>query len=185
MYYPADHQSGTAPATVQTMVFQSAPQKLYVSIWAKISSNWVGNQSSTNKMFFIGVAGGNNQFFLSAEGAGHNTLVPLVRLQGVLDPRARMAPNVTRATLTRGAWHHWEFVLTCSSGSNVADGRIDFWQDGKHLTSVNDVNWTRSKAPTAPCNFSIFNWNPTYGGGGASPGADQYLWFDRVYMSGR
>jgi hypothetical protein len=33
--------------------------------------------------------------------------------------------------------------------------------------------------------MNVFNWNPTYGGGGASPGVDQYLWFDRVYISGK
>jgi hypothetical protein len=186
MYYPANHQSGTAPATVQTTVFQNAPRKLYVSIWAKISSNWVGNQSNTNKMFFVGAAGGNNQFFLSAEGSGHNGLVPQVRLQGIGDARARIAPNVAPGTqLTRGAWQRWEFVLTCNSGLNVSDGTIDFWLDGKLVTSVTGVNWTQTKHQTRPCNFPIFHWSPTYGGGGASPGADQYLWFDRVYVSGR
>jgi hypothetical protein len=186
MYYPADHQSGTAPATVQTMIFSNAPRKLYVSIWAKISSNWVGNQSGTNKMFFVGAAGGNNQFFLSAEGQGHGALVPQIRLQGIGDPRARVTPNVAPGTvLTRGAWHRWEFVLTCNSGLNASDGTIDFWLDGKHVTSVSNVNWTQTKHPTRACDFPIFHWSPTYGGGGASPGADQYLWFDRVYVSGR
>lgn len=185
MYYSATHQSGTAPATVQTVVWQNAPRKLYVSIWAKLSSNWVGNQSGTNKMFFVGASGGNNQFFLSAEGAGHGPLEPQVRIQGVLDPRARIRPNVASAQLTRGAWHRWEFELTCNSAPGASDGTIDFWLDGKHVTSVNDVNWTQTKYPTRPCDFPIFHWSPTYGGGGASPGADQYLWFDRVYVSGR
>lgn len=186
MFYGANHQAGTGPATVQTNVLRNGPKTLYVSIWAKISSNWVGNQSGTNKMFFVGAAGGNNQFFLSAEGVGHGSLVPQIRLQGVLDPRARVIPNMAPGTtLTRGAWQRWEFVLTCDSGLNASDGTIDFWLDGKHVTSVKNVNWTRSKAPTELCGYSIFNWNPTYGGGGASPGVDQYLWFDRVYMSGR
>ena len=185
MFYPAQHKAGTGPATAQTMPLSNGPKQLYVSVWVKISSNWVGNQSSTNKIFFLGVAGGNNQFFMSAEGSGHNTLVPQIRLQGVVDPRPRVAPNVTNATMTRGAWHRWELVLTCNSGLNVPDGTIDLWQDGKHITSVKNVNWMRAKAPTQHCGFSIFNWNPTYGGGGASPGVDQYLWFDRVYMSGR
>ncbi|HSJ65282.1 MAG TPA: Ig-like domain-containing protein, partial [Gemmatimonadaceae bacterium] len=58
MYYPANHTAGTAPATAQTLMWSNAPRQLYISVWAKISSNWVGNQSSTNKMLFIGVSGG-------------------------------------------------------------------------------------------------------------------------------
>ena len=107
-------------------------------------------------------------------------------LQGIEDPRARVTPNVAPGTvLTRGAWHRWEFVLTCNSGLNTPDGTIDFWLDGKHVTTVSNVNWTQTKHPTRACDFPIFHWSPTYGGGGASPGADQYLWFDRVYVSGR
>jgi hypothetical protein len=59
------------------------------------------------------------------------------------------------------------------------------WINGQHITSVNDVVFTQTKYPTRPCNMHVFNWNPTYGGGGASPGVNQYLWFDRVYISGK
>lgn len=186
MNYRAGHRSGTAPATVQTREFRPPVRELYVHIWARLSPNWLGNESGTNKMFFIGASSGHNQFFLSAEGRGNRSLEPQIRLQGLRDERARIKPNVAPGTvLTRGAWHSWEFVLTCNSGLNIADGSIDFWLDGKHVTSVSNVNWTQSKHPTVACDFPIFHWSPTYGGGGASPGADQYLWFDRVYVSGR
>jgi hypothetical protein len=46
------------------------------------------------------------------------------------------------------------------------------------------VNWTHTKYPDRAFNIHIFNCNPTSGGGGASPGVDQYLWFDRVYIRG-
>jgi hypothetical protein len=160
-------------------------QQVYLSIWARISPNWVGNQSNTNKMFFVGVAGGNNQFFLSAEGSGSSPLQAQVRLQGINDPRSRIHPNRTPVQITRGAWQRWEFVLKCNSGLNRADGSIDMWINGTHVTSVSDVNWTQTKHPTRACNMNMFNWNPTYGGGGASPGVNQYLWFDRVYVSGK
>jgi hypothetical protein len=186
MRYPAGHRSGTAPATVQTLVFRPPVRQLYVSIWARISSNWFGNQSGTNKMFFLGAAGGNNQFFLSAEGQGHGALVPQVRLQGIGDRRARVAPNVAPGTvLTRGAWQHWEVMLTCNSGVNASDGTIDFWLDGTHVTSVKNVNWTQTKHPTRVCDFPIFHWSPTYGGGGAPPPEEQFLDFDHVYVSGK
>jgi hypothetical protein len=33
--------------------------------------------------------------------------------------------------------------------------------------------------------MNVFNWNPTYGGGGAGVPYDMYQWVDRIYISGR
>ena len=185
MFYSSGMRSGTGPAT-STMYFQPNIQEIYISVWAKISSNWIGNQSSINKMFFVGVAGGNNQFIFTAYGSGQNALQARMSLQGVFDPRSFLLPNLGKqAYVPRGQWQRWEFVLRCNSGLNRADGTADLWLDGVHVTSVNDINWTQTKHSTRPCNMNVFNWNPTYGGGGASPGADLYQWFDRVYISGR
>jgi hypothetical protein len=137
-------------------------------------------------MFFLGASSGNNQFFLSAEGRGDGPLEPQIRLQGIGDPRARVRPNVAPGTvLTRGAWQRWEFLLTCNSGLNASNGTIDFWLDGKHVTSVRNVNWTQTKHPGRGCDFPIFHWSPTYGGGGAPAPDNQYLDFDHVYVSGK
>jgi hypothetical protein len=184
MLFPANMVAGTGPGIAQ-IYFPRGLRQVYMSIWAKLSSNWVGNQTSTNKMFFLGVAGGNNQFFFSAEGAGHNNLQAQLRLQGLFDLRARITPNRNNASVVRGQWQRWEFLFTCSSAPLLANGAIDMWIDGQLVTSVSNVNWTETKYPTRPCTIDIFNWNPTYGGGGASPGVDQYQWFDRVYISGK
>ena len=184
MFYSATMTAGTGPGIAQ-IYFPRGVRQVYLSIWARISPNWVGNQSSTNKMFFLGVAGGNNQFFLSAEGSGSNPLYAQLRLQGINDPRPRITANINNAEIIRGAWQRWELVVTCNSRTNAADGSINMWINGTHVTSVRDVNWTHTKYPTRPCDMNIFNWNPTYGGGGASPGVNQYLWFDRVYISGK
>jgi hypothetical protein len=107
-------------------------------------------------------------------------------LQGVLDPRSFLRPNLgIPAYVERGQWQRWEFVLKCNSGLNVPDGTADLWLNGVHITSVKNINWTQTKHPTRPCNMNMMNWNPTYGGGGASPGVEQWLRFDRVYISGR
>ena len=184
MFFPSNHPAGTGPGTAQ-IYFPKNIQTAYVSVWARVSPNWVGNQSSTNKMFFLGVAKGNNQFFFSAEGSGHNSLQAQLRLQGVNDPRSRITPNRGNGDIARGAWQRWEFVFTCNSGQDRPDGSIDLWINGSHVTSVNDVNWTQTKYPNRGCDMNIFNWNPTYGGGGASPGVNQSIWFDRVYISGK
>jgi hypothetical protein len=112
--------------------------------------------------------------------------------QGVVDVDAnnqrRRVPNVTpnqSQQIVRGVWQRWEFLFTCNSAADVFDGTADLWIDGKHITTAKDISWFQGKHPDRPCEMNVFNWNPTYGGGGASPGVDQYLWFDRVYISGR
>jgi hypothetical protein len=191
MFYSASHRAGTGPATV-TKYFPPGTKSIYISIWAKLSENWVGNQSSGNKMFFIGSAGGNNQFFFSANGAGRAPLYPHLMWQGVIgvdeNKQRRRTPNVPSARgqqIRRGVWHHWEFHFSCNSAPHVFDGTADLWIDGRHVTTARDISWFQGKHPDRPCQMNVFNWNPTYGGGGASPGVDQYLWFDHVYISGK
>ncbi|HSJ63571.1 MAG TPA: hypothetical protein VK922_06630, partial [Gemmatimonadaceae bacterium] len=52
MFYSAGMRSGTGPATAH-LYFPRGLRQIYLSIWARLSPNWVGNQSSTNKMFFV------------------------------------------------------------------------------------------------------------------------------------
>ena len=185
MLYRPNHRAGTGPAMVRRQLPPNL-QEVYLSIWAMLSPNWIGNQASINKIFFFGVAGGNNQFIFTAYGSGRNRLQARMSVQGVLDPRSFLRPNLgIPAYVERGQWQRWEFVLKCNSGLNVPDGTADLWLNGVHITSVNNINWTQTKHPTRPCNMNMMNWNPTYGGGGASPGVEQWLRFDRVYISGR
>jgi hypothetical protein len=182
MRYPAGHRSGTAPATVQTLGFRPPVEELYVSIWARLSGNWFGNQSSTNKMFFLGIGRNANNIFLSAEGAGAGPLVPQIRLQGVPDERRRLPPNLRRVTLTRGQWQHWEFYFKMNDPGQP-NGVARLWIDGQPATDVQNVMFRRPNESSA--RWWIFHWSPTYGGGGAPPPADQFLDFDHVYVSGR
>jgi hypothetical protein len=182
MHFRAQMQAGTGPG-LSTIYFPPRLSELYVSVWAKISSNWVGNQASINKMFFIGVSGGNNQFILTAYGSGSNPLYARMSLQGILDPRSFILP--ASGQVRRGQWQRYEIVLRCNSGLLTSNGTADLWIDGTHVSSARNISWIQTKHPTRACNMNMFNWNPTYGGGGASPGVDQYLWFDRVYISGR
>jgi hypothetical protein len=188
MFFPASMKSGTGPARA-TLYFPPNIRELYVSVWMKLSSNWIGNQASINKMFFVGVSGGNNQFIFEAYGAGSNRLTPTLALQGVFDNDTRSQlhrPNLTAsAEIVRGQWHKIEVILRCNSAPNVPDGTMDLWVDGTPITSVRNVNFTKKSDPSRPCSMNVLNWNPTYGGGGASPGADLYQWFDTMYISGR
>ena len=188
MFYPAGMKSGTGPAKA-TLYLPPNTREAYIAVWMKLSPNWVGNQASINKMFFVGMSGGNNQFIFEAYGAGSSKLQPMLALQGVLDNNTRSQlhrPNLGNGRdIRRGQWQKIEVLLRCNSSPNVANGTMDLWVDGFAITSVRNVSFTKKSDPNRPCNVNQFNWNPTYGGGGASPGTNIYQWFDRVYISGR
>lgn len=187
MFFPARMKSGTGPGRA-TLYFPPDIREAYIAVWMKLSPNWVGNQASINKMYFVGVSGGNNQFIFEAYGSGSRKLLPMLALQGVLDNNKRSQlhrPNVAETEIVRGQWHKIEVILRCNSAPNAPDGSMDLWVDGVHTTSVQSVNFTKKSDPSRPCSINVLNWNPTYGGGGASPGADLFQRFDRVYISGR
>jgi hypothetical protein len=187
MFFPARMKSGTGPGRA-TLYFPPDIREAYIAVWMKLSPNWVGNQASINKMYFVGVSGGNNQFIFEAYGSGNRKLVPTLALQGVLDNNKRSQlhrPNLAVTEIVRGQWHKIEVILRCNSAPNAPDGSMDLWVDGVHTTSVRSVNFTKKSDQSRPCSINVLNWNPTYGGGGASPGADLFQRFDRVYISGR
>lgn len=188
MFYPSTHRAGTGPGTA-TYYLPDGIREVYISIWMKLSSNWVGNQAAVNKMFFFGVASGNNQFIFDAHGAGANSLAALTSVQGIFDATTHghyhhanlgVSPRVVR-----GQWQRFEFVFKCNSGLARADGSMEAWADGVKYFAEFNTNWTQSNHPTRACDMNVFNWNPTYGGGGPAVPHDQWLRFDRVYVSGR
>jgi hypothetical protein len=149
----------------------------------KLSSNFYGNQSSTNKMFFVWIANG-ARFFISAEGAGNNALVPQIRLQGkyIPDQRPRLLPNVVPgATLKRGAWQRWELRLVANTPGQF-DGIVQWWLDGQLISDYRDVAFVASGESNL---WQQFQWSPTYGGGGAGVPYDMFLSFDHAYISGK
>jgi hypothetical protein len=188
MFYPAGMRSGVGPASA-TYYLPPNIREVYISFWMKISSNWYGNQSSTNKMFFFGVSGGNNQFVFNAYGHDAGPLTAMPSLQGVVDTDAHgyhHRPNLGKPSpVKRGQWQRFEFVFKCGSALGMADGSLEMWTDGVKVFEEFDTNWTQRKHPTNPCNMNVFSWNPTYGGGGAGVPYDMYQWVDRVYISGR
>jgi hypothetical protein len=65
----------------------------------------------------------------------------------------------------------------------VPNGIGQLWVDGQLVTDARDVQFRGADRPNS--RWWIFHWNPIFGGGGASPPAEQYLDFDHVYVSGR
>jgi hypothetical protein len=180
MTYPGGMRAGVAPATAQIW-FKQPYKTLYISMWVKLSSNFSGNQTSTNKIMHMWINGG-NRLFLSAEGAFMRGLTPEVRLQGVPDARARILPNVKSGMqIQRGQWQHWELVLVANTPGQP-NGIAQWWIDGSLVTDIRDLEITRAGESNL---WQQFQWSPTFGGGGAGVPNTQYLWFDHVYVSGK
>jgi hypothetical protein len=190
--YAHDMRSGVSPGTVQTVHHRwtqgSAPRpmrELYISMHIRLSRNWSGNQSNTNKMpSFVGIGGGNNQVFFSAEGKFADPLELQWRMQGIADTRSRIR---TGYYVQRGAWEHWEWVLRCNSAPYAADGQLDAWVDGNRVLDVDDIVFTKESGAEAgtACSWNIFSMVPVFGGGGPYVPHDQWIDVDHVYISGR
>ncbi|MDQ3696862.1 MAG: Ig-like domain-containing protein [Gemmatimonadota bacterium] len=177
--YPQGFRGGASPATAQ-LQFTIPVRTLYLSMWVKLSSNFEGHSSSTNKMFFLWISRG-QRFFLSAEGAGLGHLYPQVRLQGVPDPRGRLRGNLAHATVARGHWQRWELIVKANTPGS-ADGEVHWWIDGTKITDYRDLEIvSRNESPE----WDQFQWSATWGGGGNTVAQDMFLWYDHIYISGR
>jgi hypothetical protein len=159
---------------------------MYIRFAVKLSANWVGNGSGTNKLFYEWTQSpANPSFFFSAEGTGGNSLGAWARLQNVVSfpPQGgNLAPNlVPSAQIIRGQWQVIEVILTGNS-SGTADGVVDWYLDGVHIGHVGQIQWT----PGAT-NFNVFEFTPVWGGVNTSPAitSTQTMDLDDVYLSGK
>lgn len=176
--YPVGFPSGSAPAVAERQ-FTTPATQLYISVWLKLSANWDGHVTGTNKMFYVWVAG-KPKVFLSAEGAGAGPLEPQVRLQNDLAQRGRLRPNLARTLLVqRGVWQRWELVLRANTPGQ-ANGEVHWWIDGVKVSEYRDVQIV--DAGESP-NWEQFQWRPIWGGGGPAISQEQTLRFDHLYLS--
>jgi trimeric autotransporter adhesin len=181
--YSATFTGGYEPINAYRTLVPAA-ETLYVSFWVKFSGNWVGHPSGVNKIFHIFI-GGLNRVYLSAQGTGTTgNLQPQVRLQqvnyggGFVNLTPNLAPTTT---LVRDQWHRWDVLLIANTGGNL-DGRAEWWIDnvkvGQH-SGISYVNETQGH------NWVSVNLAPTWGGTGSTPGVEQYIFIDNVYISVR
>ncbi|HJP58873.1 MAG TPA: hypothetical protein VJ865_02700, partial [Gemmatimonadaceae bacterium] len=126
MRFPAGFTGGTSPALTERSL-NSEFGTLYVSMYFKLSSNWVGHPTGTNKVLHFWVAD-LNRVFAYVDGSGKNTLKPYIGLQGIAAPfndgagetstSVNLAPNLpghTGAEIVRGRWYHWEMLFTVNT----------------------------------------------------------------------
>ncbi|HJQ10304.1 MAG TPA: Ig-like domain-containing protein [Gemmatimonadaceae bacterium] len=178
--WPAGAEPGHAGFTHQ------AYSKVYICFAFKLSSNWVGNGSGTNKMMYEWTVNPNKPaFFFSAQGVGSGPLAPWARLQDIVSfpgGSGNLAPNlVPSAQIIRGRWHQIEIYLQGNT-SGAANGSVDWYLDGVHVGSVGGIGFS-SGAGT----FYLFEFRPVWGGTNTSPAitSTQTMDWDHVYISAR
>lgn len=176
--YPAGFQAGSAPGHIE---FDLPPNisQLYISIYMKLSANFEGQQSETNKVGFAWILD-HPAVFLSNQGAGSDSLYPTLRFQGpCCDTRAYFRQNVgTLQAMNRGQWRRWEVLLIANTPGQT-NGVIRYWIDGQKVGDYTDV-WIRDTAGT----WQYVYLQPIWGGTAGQVAQTQYLWVDHLYVSG-
>jgi len=180
--YPAGFHSGSAPGHAG-VPFITSYKTLYVRFAAKLSLNWQGEDSGFCKYFYAWI-NGSGDFFFASNGVGSAPLQPYSMLQSVVtfpSGNGNWGPNlVPSALIIRGQWQTYEFVLVGNS-AGTADGSVDAYLDGVHITHVGGIQWTAGDGK-----WDTFEFRPIWGGTGSTlVQATQTMDWDNVYISGK
>jgi uncharacterized protein YjdB len=160
------------------MTWGSGQRVLYASYWMKYSSNWWGHNTGINKQTYAWVTAGYTPFVMETEGYGSGPLKPRPILQRMIVGDGNYEPNlVPNATIPRGTWFHIEIVLTGNT-SGTANGAMDIYLDGVHVTSVGGLQWT-----TGTTGWNVFEIYPVWGGIGDTVPSTMTADWDHIYLS--
>jgi hypothetical protein len=179
--FPAGFHSGAAPG--HTGVKFTGYKTLYVRFDVKLSSNWQGEDSGFSKYFYAWI-NGSGDFFFASNGVGSAPLQPYSMLQSLVtfpNGNGNWGPNlVPSARIIRGQWQTYEFVLVANS-AGTADGSVDTFLDGVHITHVGGIQWTSGGGT-----WDTFEFRPIWGGTGSTlVQSTQTMDMDNVYLSGK
>lgn len=179
--YPAGYTSAGDGPGGSDFGLSSRPRTLYVSYFAKVSTNWYGHDSGVNKEFYAYANGVPNVYF-NLRCTFNGPITPDIALQdmasgGTYDISPNLVPG---ARITRGQWYHIEVVLVGNT-AGAADGTIDWWLDGTHIGSYKNLRFNSSAAT-----WNLFHYTSIWGGvGGPNVPATMYKDWDNVYISGK
>jgi hypothetical protein len=160
---------------------------VYISYWAKYSSNWYGPSSNINKTFYLYTSTGNPAIVFDMDCHATGPMETQVAGQDILkggvggDPANPFwTPNLASGVVTRGQWHHIEFVAVGNTSGN-ADGSIDWYLNGVHVGSYKGIQFQSGNTL-----WNLMHYTLLYTGtNNSNPPADQYNYWDQIYLSGK
>ncbi len=168
-------------------MFDGQKREFYLSMWVKLDGEDFEAAPAVTKMGFIGYGqspkvGVNQGVFCLLNGAKPRIAraFPIgFNQQNQVDRKLRQ--NVGRQRgMTAGAWHHWEAVFRLNSEGR-ADGQLQMWVDGEKFMDHRDVVYRK---PGQPSGFTMFTWNPTWGGLNGTKTREDRILIDNIYLSG-
>jgi hypothetical protein len=188
------------PGIVQTLPFTGAShgsrayRKMYVRTAFRVSPNWQGHSTSTNKLVFFRSDGGSKRAepILRLRGVGSGALVLNVDLQG--SPRdvrnlanTSLNPNTAGAnaagawSIQRGKWYVVEILLEAGQNGS-ADGMLRIWVNG--VLTHEYMNIEYDPIPSVSNYWDTLHVSPNWGGTGGTISQTMWLEFDDFYVSG-
>lgn len=166
---------------------------LYFSGWVQIVGSSYENQASGTKLGFFAngrnMQGENETFFFLVNPAARQGVQSAwameIRQQGIPQVNGSVTRNLTqnvdrRALMTAGSWHHWEAALSLNT-IGQANGTARFWIDGTLVLSYSNVVFRTAAYPKG---FTLWKWNPTWGGSGGTRTRADYVQLRDIYLSG-
>lgn len=171
MTYPAGSWDSYDPGWTERSIGALGYRQLYLRWWQKMSANWQGHPSATNKLFYVWLHD-KPVVFPRAVGVGAGALMAEVGLQDIPAIAINLPANVLPVELVRGRWHRWEIQLSVGP-----PGECRWWVDGvlagEHLAlDYGGGHW------------QTLAWRPIWGGRGGTISETMYLWMDHFYASG-
>jgi hypothetical protein len=163
-------------------------RRLYFRTAFRVSANWQGHPSSTNKLFFVRSESGHEPI-VRLRGAGPNALQLNVDLQGSrrdkrnIGAQASLGPNrgVDEANhIRRGKWYVLEGVLEIGTNGQ-SNGTLRLWLDGVLTHSYSDIEY---EATAKRNDWGYIHIAPTWGGREGTINQLMWLDFDDFYVSG-
>ncbi len=164
MKYPTGFVAGSAPGTLYRTL--PTPTQLYVGFWWKPSAPWQGEPSNVNKIAFWWAGSGEMPLVMYGPPGGPYEL----KFEPEFGNTTWLSPTV-HVPVTLGVWHRVESFMDTQAGI------VRWWLDGQ---LIGDQTFALPSG-----GFSMFQFSPTWGGGGSVKSETDYFWFDHVRISGR
>ena len=177
-------KSGGGPNKNAGSEFWDQKKTVYLYLTWKMSSNWQGHGSGTNKVFFLKTAnpiGSGNNTYLNIKGSGAGSLKLQVSGQGYPAGVPQFPPNVGNGYLNRGQWYEMEFLFTANTPGS-SNGVLEVWIDG--VKTHNYTSWEPLNSGEGP-GFNGILVSIIWGGTGDTVINDMDMMFDHIYISGK
>lgn len=180
--YRLNFPSGSGPiSTAYPIAAANRNTGLYLRFNMAVSSNWYGESSGVNKVFFCCANGATGQpFYVSAQGATTSTLRLQVRLQGApagvfgngTGGTRNLAHNIDSgaAVVTRGVRTTGAIIATMNTtqadGTPNGDGTVAVYVNNILTAYHTDVCFRGNGSTACPAGslWTEVKWNPTWGG---------------------